>query len=89
MPIYEYQCQACEHEFEALQKMSEDLLTQCPQCQKPELKKLISASGFRLKGSGWYESDFKNKSSTTIAATKKPATTSSSSCCSGGACSGA
>jgi putative FmdB family regulatory protein len=96
MPIYEYQCQACEHEFEALQKMSEDLLKECPECQKPELKKLISASGFRLKGSGWYESDFKNSSS----ASKTPASSSSntasssttaassSSCCSGGACSG-
>ncbi|MFK5985860.1 MAG: zinc ribbon domain-containing protein [Pseudomonadota bacterium] len=67
MPIYEYQCQACEHEFEALQKMSDDAYTDCPECEQPKLKKLISAAAFKLKGSGWYESDFKNSS-------KKPAT---------------
>jgi putative FmdB family regulatory protein len=86
MPIYEYQCQACDHEFEALQKMSEDQLIQCPECQKPELKKLISASGFRLKGSGWYESDFKKSSSVTKPTTEKSSSPSSSSCCSGGGC---
>ncbi len=61
MPIYEYQCQACEHEFEIIQKMSDDPLLECPECHQPKLKKLVSAAGFRLKGSGWYESDFKNK----------------------------
>ncbi|MDH5649511.1 MAG: zinc ribbon domain-containing protein [Gammaproteobacteria bacterium] len=60
MPIYEYQCQACGHEFEAMQKMSEDALTDCPECSKPELKKLISAAGFQLKGTGWYATDFKD-----------------------------
>jgi putative FmdB family regulatory protein len=60
MPIYEYRCGACEHEFEALQKMSDDALSVCPNCGKPDLKKLISASGFRLSGSGWYETDFKS-----------------------------
>jgi putative FmdB family regulatory protein len=84
MPIYEYQCQACKHEFEAIQKMSDDKLTDCPECHKPELKKLISAAGFRLKGSGWYESDFKKPSSSPKKATEKSA----GSCCSGGACSG-
>lgn len=59
MPIYEYQCGACDHQMEALQKMSDDALVDCPQCQKPALKKLISAAGFRLKGDGWYETDFK------------------------------
>ena len=62
MPIYEYQCQACEYELEALQKMSDEALTDCPACEKPELKKLISAAGFRLAGSGWYETDFKTGS---------------------------
>ena len=60
MPIYEYRCEACGHEMEALQKMSDAALTDCPECSKAELKKLISAAGFKLKGSGWYETDFKN-----------------------------
>lgn len=59
MPIYEYQCQACGHELESLQKISDAPLTECPSCGKPALKKLISAAGFRLKGGGWYETDFK------------------------------
>lgn len=60
MPIYEYECKACGHRFEAIQKISDDVLTDCPECKKPELKKLISAAGFRLKGGGWYETDFKS-----------------------------
>ena len=59
MPIYEYQCQACEHQFERLQKVSDKPLNICPDCGKPELKKLVSAAAFRLKGGGWYETDFK------------------------------
>jgi putative FmdB family regulatory protein len=62
MPIYEYQCQVCEHQLEALQKMSDAPLLECPECHKPELKKVISAAGFRLKGDGWYETDFKTGS---------------------------
>ena len=50
MPIYEYRCNACQHELEALQKMSDDPLEDCPACQQPELSKLISAVGFRLSG---------------------------------------
>ena len=61
MPIYEYQCQDCGHEFEVMQRMSDDLLTICPACNKNALKKLISRVGFQLKGTGWYETDFKNK----------------------------
>lgn len=60
MPIYEYRCEACHHEVEALQKMSDPPLIECPECKQPSLKKLISAAGFRLKGSGWYETDFKS-----------------------------
>ncbi len=60
MPFYEYRCKACGHELEALQKMSDAPLTECPECGKPELVKLVSAAGFRLKGSGWYETDFKS-----------------------------
>lgn len=59
MPIYEYQCQACAKELEALQKISEEPLLQCPECGEPALKKKISAAAFRLKGGGWYETDFK------------------------------
>ena len=60
MPIYEYQCKACQHQFEVLQKISDPLLIQCPKCQQNSLQKLISAVGFQLKGGGWYETDFKN-----------------------------
>lgn len=59
MPIYEYQCQACQHQIEALQKISDTPLLDCPQCGEPCLKKKVSAAAFRLKGSGWYETDFK------------------------------
>ena len=60
MPIYEYRCDDCEHQFEALQKMSDDALLDCPACNQSALKKLLSAGGFRLSGSGWYETDFKS-----------------------------
>lgn len=63
MPIYEYQCQSCQHEFEILQKISEAVLVDCPECREPSLKKKISAAGFRLSGSGWYETDFKKSGS--------------------------
>lgn len=59
MPIYEYQCKSCGHELEAFQKLSEDPLKECPSCGDLELTKLVSAAGFRLKGGGWYETDFK------------------------------
>ena len=61
MPFYEYRCGSCGHEFEAMQKMSDAPLTDCPGCDKRELVKLVSAAGFRLKGGGWYETDFKGK----------------------------
>ncbi len=59
MPIYEYECKACGHQMESIQKISDALLTVCPECGKEDLQKKISASGFRLKGGGWYETDFK------------------------------
>ena len=60
MPIYEYRCEECGHELEAIQKMSDDPLTKCPNCNNESLVKKISATGFRLKGGGWYETDFKS-----------------------------
>ena len=60
MPIYEYLCNDCGHEFETLQKMSDAPLRDCPACEQESLKKKISAAGFRLSGSGWYETDFKS-----------------------------
>ena len=62
MPIYEYECQACGHQMEKMQRMADDPLKDCPECGKAELKKLISAAGFRLSGGGWYETDFKTGS---------------------------
>ena len=59
MPIYEYRCQACGIELEKLQKLSDPLLVVCPECGRETLVKLVSASSFRLKGGGWYETDFK------------------------------
>ncbi|WKT61250.1 zinc ribbon domain-containing protein [Microbulbifer thermotolerans] len=67
MPIYEYQCNACGHEMEALQRMSDAPLTDCAACGKAELRKKISAAGFRLKGGGWYETDFKTGSKKNLA----------------------
>lgn len=60
MPIYEYRCTNCGHELDALQKVSEPPLTVCPSCNESALVKKISAAGFRLKGGGWYETDFKS-----------------------------
>ncbi len=60
MPIYEYQCQKCGHDHEALQKISDAPLRKCPACGRLSLKRLVSAPRFRLAGSGWYETDFKS-----------------------------
>lgn len=67
MPIYEYQCESCSHSLEALQKLSDALLVDCPACGKASLKKQISAAGFRLAGGGWYETDFKSGKKKNIA----------------------
>ena len=81
MPIYEYRCEACGHQQEFLQKVSDAPLTVCPQCGKPAFSKMLSAAGFQLKGSGWYVTDFRNsgakpaaKSSDTSKPEAKPAT---------------
>ena len=93
MPIYEYVCQACGHELEAIQKVSDEPFVTCPVCNKTELKKKISAAGFRLKGSGWYETDFKNKSNKKSDAKEtkssdKTTAKAKASCCGGGGCGG-
>lgn len=67
MPIYEYMCNACGHELEVLQAISESPLQDCPQCGHAELRKLISAPIFRLKGAGWYETDFKTNNKRNLA----------------------
>ena len=67
MPIYEYQCQACGELTEALQKLSDAPLTRCPACGEDALRKKVSAAAFRLKGGGWYETDFKTGSKKNLA----------------------
>ena len=62
MPIYEYRCKECGFQKEYMQRMSDAPLTDCPQCGKRSLSKLVSAAGFQLKGTGWYATDFKNSS---------------------------
>lgn len=64
MPIYEYRCEACGHQEEFLQKVSEPPIAKCPSCGKKKFRKLLSAAGFQLKGSGWYATDFKGGSKT-------------------------
>jgi len=74
MPFYEYQCAACGHHHEELQKVSDRVLRKCPACGRPSLKRLVSAPVFRLKGGGWYETDFKNdkEAQRNIAGDKEP-----------------
>ena len=70
MPIYGYQCEGCEHTFDALQKISDAALVDCPDCGEPKLRKLLSAPKFRLKGKGWYETDFKSDNQRNLAGEK-------------------
>ena len=72
MPIYEYRCAACGFQKEYLQKMGDALLTDCPECGTASLRKMVTAAGFQLKGSGWYATDFKNGSQTTSKSPGKP-----------------
>ena len=71
MPLYDYQCGSCSHQMEVLQKISAAPLIDCPACQAPALKKLISAPGFRLGGTGWYETDFKTGTKKNLAGADK------------------
>jgi len=61
VPIYAYRCSACGHAQDVLQKLSDPLLTTCPECGRDTYEKQVTAAGFRLKGSGWYETDFRGK----------------------------
>lgn len=72
MPIYGYVCKRCEHSLDALQKMSDDPLVDCPECGEPQLRRQLSAPRFRLKGKGWYETDFKSGNQRNIAGEKEP-----------------
>jgi len=72
MPIYAYACKKCDHTLDALQKMADEPLVDCPACGEPELKRLISAPRFRLKGKGWYETDFKKGNQRNLHGDKEP-----------------
>jgi putative FmdB family regulatory protein len=77
MPIYAYACKECDHTLDALQKLADAPLVDCPVCGKPSLKRLLSAPRFRLKGKGWYETDFKKDNQRNLASDKEsPAATS-------------
>lgn len=67
MPIYEYECKACGHRLEKLQKLGAEPLSDCPACDAASLSRLVSAAGFRLAGGGWYETDFKSGSKKNLA----------------------
>ena len=67
MPIYDYKCSKCEHEIEVIQKINDKPKEVCPKCNKKGLKKQVSAPSFRLKGGGWYETDFKTGKKKNIA----------------------
>ena len=77
MPIYEYRCLECGFQDEFLQKVSEPQLTVCPTCGKESFRKLVSAAGFQLKGSGWYATDFKNSGAKPAAKPDAKSTTAS------------
>ncbi|WP_172116602.1 FmdB family zinc ribbon protein [Halomonas hibernica] len=78
MPIYEYECKACGHRMEKLQKISADPLKECPACNRNDLARLVSAAGFRLAGGGWYETDFKTGSKKNLVADAKSTTANTS-----------
>ena len=84
MPIYEYRCGACGNEHEAIQKLSDAPLVDCPACGGATLTKMVSAAGFRLKGGGWYETDFKGGSAKSPAASEPKESSAGHACGSGG-----
>lgn len=78
MPIYEYQCDNCGNKLEIIQKIDDDPLVTCPECQTDSLRKLVSAASFRLKGTGWYVTDFRDKPGPPAAGKGSPAATTKS-----------
>ncbi|WP_020394026.1 FmdB family zinc ribbon protein [Thiolinea disciformis] len=84
MPIYAYQCNACGHQLEAIQKISDSPLIECPSCHASALSKQVTAPAFRLGGSGWYETDFKSGEKRNLASNDKD--TSPAPACGTGAC---
>ncbi len=72
MPIYAYACKKCDHSLDALQKIADEPMVDCPACGEPALKRLISAPRFRLKGKGWYETDFKKANQRNLHGDKEP-----------------
>jgi putative FmdB family regulatory protein len=87
MPFYEYRCETCGHEMEVMQKMSDPPVAECPACGEPNLRKLVSAAGFRLKGGGWYETDFKQGGKKNVHDSGGGKESSSAPACGAGACS--
>ena len=75
MPIYAYACNDCDHALDALQKIADARLVDCPACGEPGLKRLLSAPRFRLKGKGWYETDFKKDNQRNLHGEKDSSTT--------------
>ena len=71
MPLYEYLCKVCHHRFEKIQKFSDPLVTECPECGEDEVEKVISAPAVQFKGSGWYVTDYAKKGSSQGSSTKK------------------
>ena len=76
MPIYAYACKECDHTLDALQKIADTPLVDCPECGEATLKRLLSAPRFRLKGTGWYETDFKKDNQRNLHGDKEPSTAS-------------
>jgi putative FmdB family regulatory protein len=87
MPFYEYRCDTCGHEMEIMQKMSDPPVAECPACGEPNLRKLVSAAGFRLKGGGWYETDFKKGGKKNVHDSGGGKESSAAPACGAGACS--
>lgn len=77
MPIYEYQCTACHHHFDQIQKIHDEPIKICPFCSENKVIRLVSAAGFQLKGSGWYATDFKTKNNPSAASTPEQSSTES------------
>lgn len=88
MPIYEYRCENCGQTLEKMQRLADAPLVDCPHCGQPSLHKMISAPGFRLKGGGWYETDFKSGNKKNVASDSGSGSSSSGDAPKGG-CGGA